>query len=226
MKTLGETIREKRIEKGWSQEELAKKANVTVSAISSIEKGKNLPSLFLAAKIALALEINLQSFLEKLIEERGRRPGKNKPKTRITNICLLMLPKIAATGVKTLKEFAQRKGYRYTLVLKWVHGYYTPSVASCKRLSKDLEIDLEELKKVAEKDRKMMKKSKGGRLPGQRKRSDYPTNVAMLVHQARKELGLSLLDLASLRGIPRPNNMGVRKYCSPCVGHWAEKTSF
>jgi len=43
-------IKEYRQEKGWTQEQLAKKAGVSRQSIVSIEKGKYIPSLPLALK--------------------------------------------------------------------------------------------------------------------------------------------------------------------------------
>ena len=48
--TIGEVIRAKRVERGWSQEKLADKIMVTYSTVSNWESGNSFPnSLFLIA---------------------------------------------------------------------------------------------------------------------------------------------------------------------------------
>ncbi|AMA71438.1 MULTISPECIES: helix-turn-helix transcriptional regulator [Aneurinibacillus] len=48
-----------RAEKGWTQQELAKRVGVSRQTIASIEKNKYNPSLILAFKIALSFEKSL-----------------------------------------------------------------------------------------------------------------------------------------------------------------------
>lgn len=48
---------------GWSQELLAEKADLNRSYLGEVERGKVIPSLATAAKLASALEIPLSSLL-------------------------------------------------------------------------------------------------------------------------------------------------------------------
>lgn len=48
-----------RAEKNWTQQELAKKLNITRQSVASIEKGKYSLSLSLAFKIAREFEVDL-----------------------------------------------------------------------------------------------------------------------------------------------------------------------
>ncbi len=53
-----------REEKGLSQLELAKKSSVSQAFISQIESGKKVPTVFIAKKIALALDIPVDGLIE------------------------------------------------------------------------------------------------------------------------------------------------------------------
>lgn len=52
-----------RAEKGWSQEDLAKKVGVTRQTISSLEKNKYSPSYELATKLSLAFNKPIQDII-------------------------------------------------------------------------------------------------------------------------------------------------------------------
>lgn len=56
--TIGEYIKEKRLDVGLMQKELAEKCKVTVQTINFIEKGKTKPSIVTMRKIAEALGVN------------------------------------------------------------------------------------------------------------------------------------------------------------------------
>jgi transcriptional regulator with XRE-family HTH domain len=58
-------IREKRLEKGWTQLELAEKSGVPQPTISQIESGnRRFPTYENIKKIAKALEINIEELTE------------------------------------------------------------------------------------------------------------------------------------------------------------------
>lgn len=61
-KSIGELIHYYRLIKGYSQKELAKRLHVTVSAISSWERGQNKPGLDVAMIIAQDIGISLDEF--------------------------------------------------------------------------------------------------------------------------------------------------------------------
>ncbi len=57
--TLQNTIRRLRFEKGMTQEELALRTGVSRQTIMSIERGATNPSVLLAYKIAMALQVQV-----------------------------------------------------------------------------------------------------------------------------------------------------------------------
>lgn len=61
---IGSKVKEARLLKGFSQEDLAKLVGVTSNHISAIEKGKNFPSVPLLMKIASVLGYKPSYFLD------------------------------------------------------------------------------------------------------------------------------------------------------------------
>lgn len=61
---LGQKIKELRTCRGWSQDTLARKANVSYTSLTKIETGviKN-PSVYVVAKIAKTLEISMEKLV-------------------------------------------------------------------------------------------------------------------------------------------------------------------
>ncbi|MEK3937349.1 helix-turn-helix transcriptional regulator [Sporosarcina sp. FSL W7-1349] len=53
-------IKEKRVERGWTQDELAEKVDVSRQTVISLEKGRYNPSLLLAFKIAKLFECSIE----------------------------------------------------------------------------------------------------------------------------------------------------------------------
>ena len=62
--TIGELVRDQRKQRGWSQTQLAEKAEVSRLWIGHLEKGKESVELGLVLKTLRALEINLEAFLQ------------------------------------------------------------------------------------------------------------------------------------------------------------------
>ena len=61
---IGELVRDQRKQRGWSQTQLAEKADVSRLWIGHLEKGKESVELGLVLKTLRALEINLEAFLQ------------------------------------------------------------------------------------------------------------------------------------------------------------------
>ena len=62
-KTVGENIVRLRQLKGWTQEDLAHYADLTVSSVSKIERGKSNPTLRTLDRIADALSVETDELL-------------------------------------------------------------------------------------------------------------------------------------------------------------------
>ncbi|WP_035383516.1 helix-turn-helix transcriptional regulator [Ferriphaselus sp. R-1] len=60
---LSLVLRQLREERGWSQEQLAERADLNRSYLGEVERGRAVPSIVTVAKLAEALEIQLSSFI-------------------------------------------------------------------------------------------------------------------------------------------------------------------
>jgi transcriptional regulator with XRE-family HTH domain len=63
---LGEKIRQARLAKGWTQEELARLSTLDRSYMGSLERGERNPSLDTLVRIARALHVKLASLVDDL----------------------------------------------------------------------------------------------------------------------------------------------------------------
>jgi transcriptional regulator with XRE-family HTH domain len=61
---LGEAVRAKRREAGFSQEKLAEKADLSTVFISRIERGKESPTMDNLVKVARALRVRVQKLVD------------------------------------------------------------------------------------------------------------------------------------------------------------------
>jgi transcriptional regulator with XRE-family HTH domain len=64
IKSIGERIRELRLQKGISQEDLSNEAEVPLSQIGRIERGENNPTISTLFVIAQALQVDLKSLVD------------------------------------------------------------------------------------------------------------------------------------------------------------------
>ena len=69
MKSMGELIRYYRTIHGYSQKDLAQHLHVTVSAVSSWERGHTKPNIDIAAKLAKSMNITLDEFFTVQLNE-------------------------------------------------------------------------------------------------------------------------------------------------------------
>ena len=60
---FSQVLRQLREERGWSQEQLAERADLNRSYLGEVERGHAIPSLITLAKLAGSLEIRLSSFI-------------------------------------------------------------------------------------------------------------------------------------------------------------------
>lgn len=63
VRMVGHKMKEARVKKGYTQEQLAKKVNFSVPYISGIEGGRKIPRLKTFVRIANALEVNANYLL-------------------------------------------------------------------------------------------------------------------------------------------------------------------
>lgn len=90
-KVTGDRIRNLRNGRGWSQEELADKANVSRSFMGEIERGQASATIESLEKITNALEITLEDLFRNL-----QSPSESK--------LALVMDKINKLGAENLKE--------------------------------------------------------------------------------------------------------------------------
>ena len=64
LRTFGDKVKGLRVEKGWSQEELARRADLHRTYIGSIERCERNVSLLNVERIAKALGVNIKDLLE------------------------------------------------------------------------------------------------------------------------------------------------------------------
>lgn len=69
MKRIGKRIREKRIERGWRQEDLAEKINMTADYIGMIERGEKTPKLETLIKIINCLNVSSDEILMDVVDK-------------------------------------------------------------------------------------------------------------------------------------------------------------
>jgi transcriptional regulator with XRE-family HTH domain len=60
---FSQVLRQLREERGWSQEQLAERADLNRSYVGEVERGQATPSLITLSKLAVALEIRLSSVI-------------------------------------------------------------------------------------------------------------------------------------------------------------------
>jgi transcriptional regulator with XRE-family HTH domain len=85
---LGTKIRKLRIQKKWSQEELAFKLNVGQTTISNFESSKTIPDFLVMLKVCEIFDIGLDYFIEndKMVLEKLGVLSKTLPEGVIKNI--------------------------------------------------------------------------------------------------------------------------------------------
>ncbi len=72
LKLIGQRIKEARVKKGWSQEELAEIINVATPFISRVERGGTSINLRRLAQISVALDVPIEELITGVIKEDYR----------------------------------------------------------------------------------------------------------------------------------------------------------
>ena len=73
-KSLRNKLKVYRAMEDWTQEELARRVNVTRKTINTVENGKYVPSTYLALKIAAAFGVTVEELFQLDDEEVPDRP--------------------------------------------------------------------------------------------------------------------------------------------------------
>jgi transcriptional regulator with XRE-family HTH domain len=63
MEQFSQVLRQMREERGWSQEQLAERADLNRSYLGEVERGRAVPSLLTVSKLARALEVQMSSLI-------------------------------------------------------------------------------------------------------------------------------------------------------------------
>jgi transcriptional regulator with XRE-family HTH domain len=74
--SFGTTVRQLREAQGWSQEQLAERADLNRSYIGELERGQAIPSLLTLKKLSIALGVSLSNLLahtERIAQTRTLR---------------------------------------------------------------------------------------------------------------------------------------------------------
>ena len=107
-KALGTKIGGIRKEKGYSQDELSEKINVTRITISNIETGRKAPSLDLLVDIANALDTSLDNLL---VDSLTHSPdGSDKELNSLFRDCTPTEKDILKKALRNLKEILIEHG--------------------------------------------------------------------------------------------------------------------
>jgi transcriptional regulator with XRE-family HTH domain len=76
---LGVRVRELRERGGWSQEQLAERAELHVTYVSGIERGRRNPGLSILARLAKGLKLSLPALVMDLRPRSTPKPRRGRP---------------------------------------------------------------------------------------------------------------------------------------------------
>ena len=123
----GDQIRVFREERGYTLQDLAKRANLSLSYLSEIERGSKRPSLKSIDKLAAALNISKTQIIE----------------GDITDTCLSLGDKIRMIRTEknlSLQELAQRAAISLSYLSEIERGTVYPALNTLRRISEGLEV--------------------------------------------------------------------------------------
>ncbi|MDI6871781.1 MAG: helix-turn-helix transcriptional regulator [Bacillota bacterium] len=126
-------VRREREERGWTLQQLAERAGLSVSYLSEIEQGKKRPSLKVARRLSQTLGLPPTAiFTSPPPEEGGDGPG------QVTLGARLRLAREARE--LTLEAVAQKVGISASYLSQIERDLATPSVATLRQLSEVLQV--------------------------------------------------------------------------------------
>jgi len=98
---IGNLIREKRIEKDWSQEQLADLACISRTHLGSIERGEKAPSLETILNISEALSVDIKELIP-------GSPVSSEQTKSILSDCTPLERSILSENMESLKEILRK----------------------------------------------------------------------------------------------------------------------
>lgn len=160
--TFAERLKELRLRKGFTQEELANKIGVAKSTLTGYEKGNREPDLFKIKKLTQVLEVdanyllglsksssnNTTQELEHISTERIKEDRKNINNIRenISNNITFYRKKMKLTQ----EELANKINVKKTSVSSWERKANSPDIETLYELCKLFNISLEEMYGVSD----------------------------------------------------------------------------
>ncbi|AEG15572.1 helix-turn-helix transcriptional regulator [Desulfofundulus sp. TPOSR] len=123
----GEKIRALREERGYTLQDLARRANLSLSYLSEIERGSKRPSLKTIEKLAAALNVSRAQLIEGDVTDRGLSLG---DKIRI----------MRSEKNLSLQELADRAGISLSYLSEIERGTVYPALSTLKRIAEALEV--------------------------------------------------------------------------------------
>ena len=81
---LGHRIHGLREERGWSQAQLAERADLDITYVSGMERGLRNPGLNVLNAVAIALGVSLPSLVTDLRHARPRKVRRGRPRKRVS----------------------------------------------------------------------------------------------------------------------------------------------
>jgi transcriptional regulator with XRE-family HTH domain len=123
----GDQIRALREERGYTLQDLAKRANLSLSYLSEIERGSKRPSLKSIDKLAAALNVSKSQIIEGDVTETGLTLG--------DRIRLMRSDKNLS-----LQELAQRAGISLSYLSEIERDTVCPALNTLKRIAEALEV--------------------------------------------------------------------------------------
>ncbi|MCG8400934.1 MAG: helix-turn-helix domain-containing protein [Firmicutes bacterium] len=125
----GDQIRALREERGHTLQDLAKRANLSLSYLSEIERGSKRPSLKTIEKLAAALNVSKTQLIKGDITDTGLSPG---DRIRI----------MRAEKNLSLQDMAQRAGISLSYLSDIERGTVYPALNTLKRIAGGLEVSV------------------------------------------------------------------------------------
>ncbi|MDK2889295.1 Helix-turn-helix [Desulfofundulus australicus DSM 11792] len=123
----GEKIRALREERGYTLQDLARRANLSLSYLSEIERGSKRPSLKTIEKLAAALNVPKAQLIEGDVTDSGLSLG---DKIRI----------LRSEKNLSLQELASRAGISLSYLSEIERGTVYPALSTLKRIAEALEV--------------------------------------------------------------------------------------